>query len=179
MQFSFRTSLATSQMKIRTSKKCGIHGNLKGDFRWRKWRLEYWAHIASGISNYISLALLHKKKTKYSFPTEDERHMWNYSGVTDWFCRKLHYCISRWNPGSPLDQQTSHTLHCCWMEQSRGAILKKNPSMGKLHIFSDGASQFKNKFIWSFVSTIFGDIFPSLKVWLFIQMFLYHSGLVC
>ncbi|XP_067247442.1 uncharacterized protein [Chanodichthys erythropterus] len=44
-------------------------------------------------------------------------------------------------------------------------LKKKNPRMEKLHIFSDGAaSHFKNKFIWSFMSTIFGEIFPSLKV---------------
>ena len=44
-------------------------------------------------------------------------------------------------------------------------LMGKNPNMKDLHIFSDrAASQFKNRFIWSFMSTTFRDMFPSLKV---------------
>ena len=44
-------------------------------------------------------------------------------------------------------------------------LMEKNPNMKDLHIFSDGAaSQFKNRLIWSFMSTTFRDMFPSLKV---------------
>lgn len=38
----------------------------------------------------------------------------------------------------------------------------KHPAMKALHIFSDGAaSQFKNKFIWCFMSTTFKELFPT------------------
>ncbi len=41
----------------------------------------------------------------------------------------------------------------------------KHPAMKEIHIFSDGAaSQFKNKFIWCFMSTTFREPFPALRV---------------
>lgn len=41
----------------------------------------------------------------------------------------------------------------------------KHPAMKEIHIFSDGAaSQFKNKFIWCFMSTTFKELFPALRV---------------
>jgi len=44
-------------------------------------------------------------------------------------------------------------------------IQEKYPAMRVMHIFSDGAaSQFKNKFIWCFMSTTFKELFPTLKV---------------
>ncbi|ROL51976.1 hypothetical protein DPX16_2003 [Anabarilius grahami] len=44
-------------------------------------------------------------------------------------------------------------------------IQEKDPAMRVMHIFSDGAaSQFKNKFIWCFLSTTFKELFPSLRV---------------
>ncbi len=44
-------------------------------------------------------------------------------------------------------------------------IKMKHPAMKEIHIFSDGAaSQFKNKFIWCFMSTTFRELFPALRV---------------
>ncbi|CAM4573558.1 unnamed protein product [Leuciscus chuanchicus] len=44
-------------------------------------------------------------------------------------------------------------------------VREKHPAMRVMHIFSDGAaSQFKNKFIWCFMSTTFKELFPTLKV---------------
>ncbi len=44
-------------------------------------------------------------------------------------------------------------------------IKMKHPAMKEHHIFSDGAaSQFKNKFIWCFMSTTFRELFPALRV---------------
>ncbi|ROL53454.1 Beta-galactosidase-1-like protein 2 [Anabarilius grahami] len=44
-------------------------------------------------------------------------------------------------------------------------IQEEHPAVRVMHIFSDGAaSQFKNKFIWCFLSTTFKELFPSLRV---------------
>ncbi|RXN14647.1 Sentrin-specific protease 2 [Labeo rohita] len=44
-------------------------------------------------------------------------------------------------------------------------IKMKHPAMKEIHIFSDGAaSQFKNKFMWCFMSTTFKELFPTLRV---------------
>ena len=44
-------------------------------------------------------------------------------------------------------------------------ICQKHPHLRQIHIFSDGAaSQFKNKYLWAFLSSSFQDMFPNLHV---------------
>ncbi|KAL0147062.1 hypothetical protein M9458_057586 [Cirrhinus mrigala] len=44
-------------------------------------------------------------------------------------------------------------------------IKMKHSAIKEIHIFSDGAaSQFKNKFMWCFMSTTFKELFPTLRV---------------
>ena len=44
-------------------------------------------------------------------------------------------------------------------------ICQKHPHLRQIHIFSDGAAcQFKNKYLWAFLSSSFQDMFPNLHV---------------